>query len=97
MALSAADVAGTGAWPTDFIVGVGCPADTSVQIIDRISAGLGVTAEALVADVAGVPAPGPHQARKTFLAESEGDYAAGLAYQDVLMGPGDQVPDLRTV
>ncbi|NCL73404.1 Thiamine-monophosphate kinase [Rhodococcus sp. YH1] len=53
VAQNGADVAAMGARPTAFLVGLGCPADTPVDVLDGVSAGIGEAAEALGAGVVG--------------------------------------------
>ncbi|NLU63189.1 thiamine-phosphate kinase [Rhodococcus sp. HNM0563] len=53
VAQNGADVAAMGARPTAFLVGLGCPPDTPVSILDEISAGIGEAAEAIGAGVVG--------------------------------------------
>lgn len=53
VAQNGADVAAVGARPTAFVVGLGCPPDTPVAVLDGISAGIGEAAEELGAGVVG--------------------------------------------
>ncbi|PND50414.1 thiamine-phosphate kinase, partial [Rhodococcus sp. ENV425] len=53
VAQNGADVAAMGARPTAFLVGLGCPPDTPVDVLDGVSAGIGEAAEALGAGVVG--------------------------------------------
>ncbi|MGI1849204.1 thiamine-phosphate kinase [Rhodococcus sp. SJ] len=53
VAQNGADVAAMGARPTAFLVGLGCPPDTPVGVLDGVSAGIGEAAEALGAGVVG--------------------------------------------
>ncbi len=53
VAQNGADVAAMGARPTAFLVGLGCPPDTPVSVLDEISAGIGEAAEELGAGVVG--------------------------------------------
>ncbi|HET8994159.1 MAG TPA: thiamine-phosphate kinase [Rhodococcus sp. (in: high G+C Gram-positive bacteria)] len=53
VAQNGADVAAMGARPTAFLVGLGCPPDTPVSVLDGISAGIGEAAEAIGAGVVG--------------------------------------------
>ncbi|MFD6859453.1 thiamine-phosphate kinase [Rhodococcus sp. NPDC060090] len=53
VAQNGADVAAMGARPIAFLVGLGCPPDTPVSVLDGISAGIGEAAEAIGAGVVG--------------------------------------------
>lgn len=53
VAQNGADVAAVGARPVAFVVGLGCPPDTPVAVLDEISAGIGEAAEELGAGVVG--------------------------------------------
>jgi len=53
VAQNGADVAAVGARPTAFVVGLGCPPDTPVAVLDDISAGIGEAAETIGAGVVG--------------------------------------------
>ncbi|MEU5840257.1 thiamine-phosphate kinase [Rhodococcus sp. NPDC047139] len=53
VAQNGADVAAVGARPTAFVVGLGCPPDTPVAVLDEISAGIGEAAEEIGAGVVG--------------------------------------------
>ncbi|UYP20494.1 thiamine-phosphate kinase [Rhodococcus sp. Z13] len=53
VAQNGADVAALGARPTAFVVGLGCPPDTPVAVLDGISAGIGEAAEEIGAGVVG--------------------------------------------
>lgn len=53
VAQNGADVAAMGARPIAFLVGLGCPPDTPVSVLDGISAGIGESAEAIGAGVIG--------------------------------------------
>ncbi|MFZ2528905.1 MAG: AIR synthase related protein, partial [Rhodococcus sp. (in: high G+C Gram-positive bacteria)] len=52
-AQNGADIAALGARPTAFVVGLGCPPSTPVDVLDGISAGLGGAAESMGAGVVG--------------------------------------------
>ncbi|MGV9716609.1 MULTISPECIES: thiamine-phosphate kinase [Rhodococcus] len=53
VAQNGADVAAVGARPTAFVVGLGCPPETPVAVLDGISAGIGEAAEEIGAGVVG--------------------------------------------
>ncbi|MEE2034590.1 thiamine-phosphate kinase [Rhodococcus chondri] len=53
VAQNGADVAAMGARPTAFLVGLGCPPDTPIAVLDEISAGIGEAAEEIGAGVVG--------------------------------------------
>ncbi|WP_213931439.1 thiamine-phosphate kinase [Rhodococcus sp. B50] len=53
VAQNGADVAAVGARPTAFVVGLGCPPDTPVAVLDGISTGIGEAAEEIGAGVVG--------------------------------------------
>ncbi|MFD4366500.1 thiamine-phosphate kinase [Rhodococcus sp. NPDC058521] len=53
LAQNAADIFAMGASPTALVVSIGCPADTPVDVVDAISAGIGEAAEELGAGVVG--------------------------------------------
>ena len=53
VAQNGADVAAVGARPTAFVVGLWCPPDTPVAVLDGISAGIGEAAEEIGAGVVG--------------------------------------------
>ncbi|WP_324190144.1 thiamine-phosphate kinase [Nocardia farcinica] len=53
IAQNAADVFAMGARPTAFVVALGCPADTPVEVIDGLAAGMWAEAERVSASVAG--------------------------------------------
>lgn len=53
VAQNAADIASMGAWPTAFLVSLGCPPDTPVAVADALSDGIAAEAAALGAGVVG--------------------------------------------
>lgn len=53
LAQNAADIFAMGAQPTALLVSIGCPANTPVDVVDGISAGVGEAAEELGAGVVG--------------------------------------------
>lgn len=53
VAQNGADVAAVGARPTAFVVALGCPPDTPVEVLAEISAGIGEAAEEIGAGVVG--------------------------------------------
>ncbi|MFD4292668.1 thiamine-phosphate kinase [Rhodococcus sp. NPDC058532] len=52
-AQNAADIASMGAWPTAFLVSLGCPPDTPIRVADALSEGIWAEASALGAGVVG--------------------------------------------
>ncbi len=61
IAQNAADIYAMGAHPTAFLVALGCPADTPVDVLERLNAGIRAEAELLNAPVSspyGNPIPG---------------------------------------
>ncbi|MFF0814322.1 thiamine-phosphate kinase [Rhodococcus sp. NPDC003318] len=53
VAQNAADIVSMGAWPTAFLVSLGCPPDTPVSVADALSDGIATAAAALGAGVVG--------------------------------------------
>lgn len=53
IAQNAADVVAMGAWPTGFVVGLGCPARTPVEFVDELTAGMWDEATRAYGSIAG--------------------------------------------